>query len=160
DVVRVDLLRAIGPGLGTVAGSSAALHSLARAGAPFRTRFLLQAPAAELARSGDRAAESFLRDSLRRDPDAHVRLRAAEVAGRVPSLAGDLIAAVDDQDVRVREAALGALAEAAASSHGGQPPAAAQPVARRLASDPWTFVRVGAARSLAALPAARGTDEA
>jgi HEAT repeat protein len=155
----IDLLRAIGPSLGKVDGAGDAFGALATATAPFRTRFLLQAPAAELARAGDARGVDFLRASLRKDDDFHVRAHAAEVAGRVPALGADLVAATEDPEVRVRSAAIEALADATgegAAAPAGLPSA----LVRRLADDDWTFVRAGAARALGAMPADAAIDRA
>jgi HEAT repeat protein len=149
--VRAALLRAVGPGLPKAEGGAAAFASLAQPGSPFELRYLLQAPAAELARGGDARAADFLRTSLA-DADAHVRRRAAEVAARVPALSADLARAADDTDVRVREGAI----EAIAAGHTAA--AAADPLARRLADDDWPFVRAAAARALADAPANPGVD--
>lgn len=148
---QLDLLRAVGPGLGRVEGGASAFALLAVPNATLRTRYLLLGPAAELALAGDSAAETWLRAALARDPDAHVRARAAEVAGGVASLALDLARAVDDSEPRVREAAVVALAKARA--HGADVPVGAvDALARRATADPWTFVRVSAIRALGALP--------
>jgi HEAT repeat protein len=159
EVVQIDLLRAIGPRLGVIEGSAEAFALLAAPGASFRTRYLLQGPAAELARSGDARALAFLRDALKKDPDPPVRARAAEASARVPSLLPDLVAAVDDREVRVREAAIIALGRA--MSEGGKPgPGLAPTLARRLTADPWTFIRSGAASALGSLPASPEADKA
>lgn len=156
ELARIDLLRAAGPILARVATARQALLSLATAEAPFRTRYLLLVPAAELAKAGDADAEAFVRGSLRHDADAHIRARAAAVAARVGALAGDVDAAVDDPDPRVRDAALQAAQVLLASEpHATFAPARA---ARRLGVDPWPFVRVSAARTLGALPADRDVD--
>ncbi|WP_437867637.1 HEAT repeat domain-containing protein [Sorangium sp. So ce363] len=157
---QLDLLRALGPALGRVKGGGAAFQALASAGsAPFERRYLLQAPAAALARAGEAPAEAYLRASLRKDADAHVRLRAAEVAADVPSLAQDLLAAASDPDARVREAAIVALARAA-STGAKLPAGAAEALAARLTSDPWTFIRGGAALAIGAMPATPAGDRA
>ncbi|WP_437601051.1 HEAT repeat domain-containing protein [Sorangium sp. So ce590] len=157
---QLDLLRALGPALGRVRGGSAAFQALASAAsAPFARRYLLQAPAAALARAGEASAEAYLRASLRKDADPHVRLRAAEVAAEVPALAPDLLAAASDPDVRVREAAIVALSRAA-SAGAKLPAGAAEALAARLASDPWTFVRGGAALAIGAMPATPAGDRA
>ncbi len=158
-VARVDLLRAAGPSLGRVEGGAAAFASLAVAGAPLRARYLLIGPAAELALAGDATATEWLRAAVARDPDAHVRARAAEVGGNVPALAVDLARATDDADPRVREAAIAALAKA----HGrgaAPPPGTVVALARRLAGERWTFVRAAATRALASLPADPEADRA
>ncbi|MGK3990684.1 HEAT repeat domain-containing protein [Sorangium sp. So ce136] len=157
---QLDLLRALGPSLGRVKGGGAAFQALASAAsAPFERRYLLQAPAAALARAGEAPAEAYLRASLRKDADAHVRLRAAEVAADVPALAPDLLAAASDPEVRVREAAIVALSRAA--SAGAKLPAGAPTaLAARLASDPWTFIRGSAALAIGAIPATPAVDRA
>ncbi|WP_437799238.1 HEAT repeat domain-containing protein [Sorangium sp. So ce693] len=157
---QLDLLRALGPALGRVKGGGAAFQALASAGgAPFNRRYLLQAPAAALARVGEAPAEAYLRASLRKDADAHVRLRAAEVAADVPALAPDLLAAASDPDARVREAAIVALARAA-SAGAKLPAGAGEALAARLTSDPWTFIRGGAALAIGAMPATTAGDRA
>ena len=150
--VRAALLRAVGPGLAKAEGGAAAFASLAQPGAPFELRYLLQAPAAELARGGDARAADYLRASLTADADAHVRRRAAEVAARVPALSAELARAVDDADVRVREGAI----EAIAAAHTGD--SATGALSGRLAADDWPFVRAAAARALADAPASPAVD--
>jgi hypothetical protein len=151
--MRIALLRAVGPELAHVEGGTEAFARLAVPSAPFSTRYLLQAPAAELARGGDARAVAFLETSLTRDADPHVRTHAAEVSVRVPQIVAALTKAVDDPEVRVREAAINALAEA-------QDAAIVGPVARRLASDDWTFVRSAAAHTLGAQAPAPAIDAA
>lgn len=153
ELLAVDFFRAAAPSLGKVDGAAAAFAALAAKSSSFRARYLLQAPAAELARGGDPRAQAYLRDALLKDPDAHVRARAAEVAAGVSVLAGDLTAATGDPDPRVREAAVNALAAAPL-------PATAPALATRLAGDDWTFVRAAAARALGALPAEASVDRA
>jgi hypothetical protein len=160
EIAQIDLLRALGPALIRVPGAGDAFQLLAAASnAPFRTRYLLLSPAAELARAGDAKAEASLRAALRKDADRHIRARAAEVAARVPALAADLLAAIADPEVRVREAAVAALGHQAAAG-AKVPPGTPAALAKRLASDPWTFVRFGAARALSAMPPAPAVDAA
>jgi HEAT repeat protein len=159
EVAQIDFLRAMGPALGQVAGAGAAFHGLATPAASFRARYLLLAPSAELARAGDAQALAWLRAALRKDADRHVRLRAAEVAWRVPALAPDLLAAAGDPEVRVREAAIGSLGRVAEEG-AKAPPGAEAALSARLGSDPWTFVRARAARALGALPAAAAGNRA
>ncbi len=156
--VSLDLLRAAGPSLGRIEGAPAAFADLSAHATSFRGRFLLQAPAAALAQSGDARAADYLRRSLREDADLHVRARAAAVAGAVPALSADLAAALGDAEPRVREAALNAIADAAGRA--GGPPVPAAALRERLARDDWTFVRAGAARTLGAAPADAETDRA
>lgn len=158
-VARIDLLRAAAPRLSAIDGASAAFDSVATPGADFRTRFLLLSPAAELARSGDARAEAFVRAAISKDPDAHVRARAAEVAGHVAALSSDLVGALGDPEPRVREGAITGLALALSS--GAKPTdAMSSAIAARLASDPWTFVRSPAASALGLLPSGASTDGA
>jgi len=159
EVARIDLLRAMGPALGRVQGAGSAFQGTVGPSASFRTRYLLLAPAAELARARDAQAEAWLRAALRKDADPHVRARAAEVAARVPALVPDLMAAAADPEVRVREAAVSALGVVAES--GARAPAGAEAaLTARLGDDPWTFVRSRAARALGALPAGKAADQA
>ncbi|MFO0758162.1 MAG: HEAT repeat domain-containing protein [Byssovorax sp.] len=159
ETVAIDLLRAAGPVLAKIEGGPQAFAKLAVPSASFRARYLLQAPAAELALGGDAAAEAFLRESLRADPSAEVRARAAEVAGKVPALVPALLAAVADPAVRVRKAAIEGLA---ASLEGGSaaPAGLAGALVRVLGADDWTFLRASSARALGALPAAAPLDAA
>lgn len=159
EVAKVDLLRAAGPALPGIDGGKKALFELAGKDSPFRTRFLLLAPAAELAGKGDAEAEAFVRDALVKDLDPHVRARAAEVAAKVPTLGPQLVTAVDDGEVRVREAALRALTQSA--GQGQKLPASAELVlVTRLTTDAWTFVRTGAAEALSAMPKGDSVDKA
>jgi HEAT repeat protein len=156
EVTRIDLLRAAGPVLVRVAAGRRALIALATEEAPFRTRYLLLAPAAELTKAGDAQAEAFVRRSMRHDVDPFIRARALSVAGSAGSLVSDVGASIDDPEPRVRDAAL-----VAAQAILADEPRAPIPVARvaaHLASDPWPFVRVSAAKTLGALPADRHVD--
>ncbi|MFS8072043.1 MAG: hypothetical protein ACMG6S_37210, partial [Byssovorax sp.] len=158
-VTAIDLLRAAGPSLPLLEGARPVFAALAVPTAPMSARYLLQAPAAVLARAGDAAAEAFLRATLRRDPDLHLRARAAEVAGQVEALRPDLALAVDDPEVRVREAAIIAFA-GIADTGGKAPNGLAEALARHLASDEWTIVRAAAARTIGTLPPIAPLDAA
>lgn len=159
ETVAIDLLRAVGPSLGEVDGAGDAFASVAAKSKSPRGRYLLQAPAAELARTGHAGALGYLREALRKDQDFHVRQRAAEVAGPVRGLEADLLAALDDPEPRVREAAIDALAKARAAG-GEPPPGLAAALGRRLATDDWTFARAASARALGAFAAAPSIDAA
>jgi hypothetical protein len=159
DIAKVDLLRAMGPVLPEIEGGKKVLFGLLGKDAPFRTRYLLLAPAADLAAKSDADALALVRDALAKDTDPHVRLRAAEVAAKVPALAPELVAAAGDAEVRVREAAVRALSVAAGK--GNKLPSSAEPVLiQRLSKDDWTFVRVAAAETLAATPRSDAADKA
>jgi HEAT repeat protein len=116
---------------------------LAPESVPFRTRFLLVGPSAELSAVHPGAREAFRR-ALSADPDARVRAEAARSAHGAAGLhTTELLQCLDDADVRVREAAAGALRAGGAE--------AAPSLARLLRQDPWPLVRGTAVRSLAAL---------
>ncbi len=159
DVAKVDLLRAMGPALPGIEGGKKALFGLFTKDAPFRTRYLLLAPAAELAAKGDAEAETFVRDALAKDTDPHIRARAAEVAAKVAKLAPELVTAAADGEVRVREAAVRALTQSAGQGT-ALPVSAEATLVTRLGTDEWTFVRVGAAEALSAMPKSDVADKA
>jgi hypothetical protein len=155
--VAIDLLRAAGPALPRLEGAKPAFAARATPSAPMAARFLLLGPAAELASAGDAGAEMFLRTTLRREEDPHLRARAAEVAAGVKSLWPELALSVDDPDVRVREAAINAFA-----TTGGAPLPAGLEAAltRRLVSDEWTILRAAAAHTAGTLPPSAALDAA
>jgi hypothetical protein len=153
----IDLLRAAGSTLPKIEGAKPAFAALATPSAPMATRFLLLGPAAELASAGDTAAEGFLRDTLRRDPDPHLRARAATAAGQVKSLWPDVAIAVDDPDVRVREAAINAFGDTAGAP---LPTGLEAALTRRLTGDEWTILRAAAAHTIGALPPSPALDAA
>lgn len=158
-VVQIDLLRALGPGIAELPEGRAAFGRVAERDASFRTRYLMLGPTAELARAGDEAAIRRLRTAIQADESPHVRARAARVAAVVPGLAPVLVTAIEDEAVRVREAALLALVEA--SALGSVPPSPAERLAvARLGTDPWTFNRVAAVGLLRALPVSKRVDAA
>jgi HEAT repeat protein len=161
DVVQIDVLRSLGARIGNVPGARDAFVSLWAPEAPFRTKYLLLGPAAELARTGDERAQALLLAALRTDADPHVRTRAAEVSAGVPALSSPLIEAVDDAEVRVRDAAVEALGQTEKGAIPAPPSALlVAALERRLTKDPFTFVRVHAAESLGQLPATPASDEA
>jgi HEAT repeat protein len=160
ETVAIDLMRAAGPVLPKIEGAADALAALWAKDRSPRARFLLQAPAADLARAGDKRAEDYVREALRKDEDPHVRARAAAVAAGVPGLAEDLAAAVDDAEPRVREAAVAAVADAGEHGEPVKGSGLTAALGRRLSADDWTFVRAGAARALGAMPADPAVDAA
>ena len=155
-VKRIDLLRALGPRIATHEGARTALQAVLASDGTMRTRFLLLQPASHLAESGDAAAVSWLDERLRSDESRHVRARAAAVSAGLAPLAPALQAALGDSEPRVREAALEALAD---SGEHVDRQAEARMVGL-LASDPWTFVRAGAARALGGRPPSETADRA
>jgi len=144
-VARIDLLRALGAALPDTPGGAAAFETLTAQPPDFRTRYLLLAPAAELARAGDASAHAFLLRALTKDESGPLRAQAARVAGAVPKLMPALVKAGADPAVRVREAAFQALA-----TPKPRPalPGLVSVAAARLADDPWTFVRIRAVQAL------------
>jgi len=158
-VARIDVLRALGAALPDTPGGAAAFATLTTPPdfrtPDFRTRYLLLGPAAELARAGDGEAQAFLRRALTKDESAHIRAQAARVAGAVPKLVPDLVKAGTDPAVRVREAALQALA---APEPRPAPVGLVSVAAARLDDDPWTFVRIRAVQALASVSKDRSVN--
>jgi HEAT repeat protein len=107
-----------------------------------RTRYLLLDVAAGLAEK-DASARRYLQTAMTRDPDGHVRAQAVRVAAKPGLFSTELLAALDDREMRVRQAALEALRSPAARFAGDA-------MTRRLAEDPWPMVRAEAARALGA----------
>ncbi len=151
---RIDMLRALAARLFDVrADANAVFPELLAPGAPMRTRYLLAAPIAELARAGDLDAAARLVAFISRDSDVPVRAHAAELAAGIAAAEAALAAAVEDPEPRVREAALRSIALAHLKS--GEAHAI-----KRIGEDPWTFVRMAAAGAIAALPASAASDRA
>ena len=153
EVAAIDLLRSLGNRLSAYEPeASKQFARLARPGASFRTRYLLLEPAAVLARS-DPTATAFLKQALARDPDAHVRAQAARVIDRATAFRQELLHALADSGVRVREAAVQTLGAGRASF-------AAQALARRLDEDRWPLVRAAAADALGRMGPDPAVDKA
>ncbi|HXX70329.1 MAG TPA: HEAT repeat domain-containing protein [Polyangiaceae bacterium] len=151
---RLEIMRAVGGRVTEAAAESNSLIDELLSGTPpMRTRYLVLGPLGVLARAGDAAALRRIGDTIVRDSAWPVRARAADVAAGDGSLQPSLIAAAADAEPRVREAALASLASAPA-------PAAAPAAVDRLVHDGWWFVRVQAARVLAASPARSDADDA
>jgi len=162
-VAAIDLLRAVTARPNAVTAASTAFARLDTPNADFRTRYLLLAPAVELAKRGDGRAEAFLVRALTTDPDVHIRARAAEVAGELPKTVGSLARLLDDADPRVRDAALTSVArlvdpkDAKVQSQ-TWPAGLFANIAKRLEGDPFTFVRTHAADALIGAPAGEDAD--
>lgn len=153
EVAAIDLLRSLGSRLGAYEPeASKQFARLARPGASFRTRYLLLAPAAVLAPK-DPAAAAFLKQSLVRDADGHVRAQAARVIDRPSAFRAGLLHALGDPGVRVREAAVQTLGE-------GRAAFAAQGIEKRLDEDPWPLVRSAAADALGRMGPDKDIDQA
>ncbi|MEO8875076.1 MAG: HEAT repeat domain-containing protein, partial [Polyangiaceae bacterium] len=151
-IARIDLLRASSARLPEISADAiVAIDLLLDTDHSLRTRYLLLAPLASLARGGDTTAANRFMMLLAHDPDAPVRARAAELAARIPAAQGALLAALSDPDPRVRDAALHTIADERLSP-------ATVAVERLLEHDPWVFVRASAAAALGAFPAAVDLD--
>ncbi len=152
-VVSIDLLRALGPRLPRFgAQAQRAFLRLAKPGANLRTRYLLLVPAAHLARSSP-AAKSFLSKAITSDESHFVRAGAALSVQRPGEFRDELLQALGDDNVRVREAAVATLG----SPHGTF---AWEQIVERLTKDRWPLVRSRAARALADLGPSRSIDRA
>ncbi len=145
---KIDVLRALGPSISKSKRAPALFSEVSSAATEFRDRYLLLGPAAELARGGSAAGGALLEQILAKGEDPRLRARAAELAGDLPALKGLLIGAIDDEKVRVREAALLALTSGGKEIDG----AVRAKLIERLEVDPWTFVRRAAAAALAGAP--------
>lgn len=152
-VARIDLLRALGERIGDFQPEAGNTLAELGAGSPsFRTRYLLLEPAAQLSGKDGRAL-SFVQRAMVSDESPHVRMRAAEVARTPQRFQKQLLHAVRDREVRVREAALKSLSQRAGSF-------AASEVSRTLASDRWPLVRGAAAEAIAQMGPGAGLDAA
>ena len=148
----IDLLRALGdsaPRYQPEAGQ--ALARLSAATPDFRARYLLLGPTSVLSRVSPEA-EGVFRKALASDPDPHVRTAALSLVRQPQKFQTELLTALSDRDVRVREASVHALAipEAAFAS-----PA----LSERLAKDEWPLVRAAAADALARYPVGAALDK-
>ncbi len=142
--VLVEVLRALGERIADFQPSaSGVVTRLQTPQHSFRTRFLLLEPSAELAES-DAALRASFTQSLSADPDPRFRAQALSVLKTPANYATPVTAALNDPDLRVREAAIRASAGL---------PGAVTPLTQRLANDPWPLVRMAAADALAAAPA-------
>jgi len=137
----VDLLRALGDRVTQVQPEAGrALARLATPKASFRTRYLLLGPAAALAGT-DAGARAILARAMTTDPSGHVRAEAAHRVPNVKEFQGELVRALSDSEVRVREAALITLQRPSGSF-------ASRTVAKLLVDDRWPLVRSAAAVAL------------
>lgn len=150
--VVVDVLRALSPNLTALEPqASAALARLFSGEASFRTRYLTLEPLAALA-AADAAARERLRAALATG-DSRLRARAAQLVREPAEFRADLLRALSDPAVRVRQASAVAL---------GRPGAdfAARALIDRLERDEWPLVRAAAAASLGAFKHDEAIDEA
>ncbi len=151
---KLEVLRAAGPHvLEAPAESEATVTELLQGSPPMRTRYLVLEPLGELARGGDKAAAGRIADSVARDADWPVRAKAAELAAKLAEVQAPLAVAAGDPEPRVREAALGSLAQAPS-------PEGVRAAGVALGTDHWSFVRAQAVAVLAAAPASPTVDSA
>lgn len=149
---RIDLLRALGGQLAAHERALASVTDLLAQQPDFRTRYLLIGPLVELAK-GSPAAREKLSLMLSKDPSEHIRAEAARAIDEPTKYKRELLAALADPQVRVREAAASVLTGDAASF-------AELALVGRLREDRWPLVRATAARSLGELPASGRIDAA
>ena len=153
--VLLDLLRASADRPEVKKEAGVAFARLATPAADFRRATFSRARRRTFPSRATLRAQAYLESAVRSDQDPHVRARAAEALGDVPSpsSAGALLASLADAEPRVRDASLSSL------RHAPWTPAMTPRVAERLADDPWTFVRVHAAESLGGAPAGKDADD-
>jgi HEAT repeat protein len=151
-VALIDVLRALGDEAPRYEPeATAALARLSQGSPTFRTRYLLLGPAAVLSRA-NAGADTAFRRSLGADPDAHVRAAALSLVREPKRFRHELLKALADPQVRVREASVRALARPEATF-------ASQPLKGLLADDQWPLVRAAAADALAKHPAGAALDK-
>ena len=151
-VALVDLLRSLGellPRFQPEAGQ--ALSRLSASNPEFRARYLLLGPSAVLSAKSPEADAAF-RKSLAGDPDPHVRAAALSLVHEPKRFQTELLKALDDADVRVREASVHALSVPDAAF-------ASQALSDRLAKDRWPLVRAAAADALSQHPVGAALDK-
>jgi len=151
-VALIDLLRALGelaPRYQPEAGQ--ALARLSQSPPAFRARYLLLEPTAALS-SVSPEAEAAFRKSLASDPDPHVRTAALQLVHEPKRFQPELLKALGDVSLRVREASVHALSVPDGSF-------ASQAVTQRLADDQWPLVRASAADALSQYPRGAALDE-
>lgn len=151
-VAKLDVLRALGQQL--LRHRQSAERALAEVlrDTSFRTRYLALEPASQLARGGSAAASTYLRRSLS-SRNAHVRQHAAELLPKVAGFESYLLAALDDDAVRVREAAVTALSQPQGRFAAGK-------LLELLREDPWPMVRQASAAGIARFGPEPSFDEA
>lgn len=150
---RVEILRALGDELPALGSAGAeALRKAFVSETKVSTRFLLLAPAATLAKT-DESSRSFLRAALSDGKSPMLRAQAVRVLTDVAPFRAEVERALDDRNVRVREAAAAALGRGAVRGAGPR-------LATLLRDDRWPLVRVASARAISQLPADPALDDA
>lgn len=149
---NIDLLRALGQQVSDFSALAAAnIERLLTPKADFRTKFLLLRPAHTIC-DQHRNLAATLSTLMRSDPNPFVRMEAVRTAEHLELFAADLIRALEDSDVRVRQAAAQNLAK-----HKQVPTIIA--LIKRVEKDEWPIVRVAAVEALALQPANAQADE-
>ena len=150
----LDALRALRDRLTDVQSTAdASIGALAAGNSPLEVRYQLVDVVALLAMARDSSAQLALEAFVLRDAAPEVRARAAEQLAATREPITIAARALEDGAPRVREAALlalGAIPRATATST----------IAALLTRDPWTFVRVAAAASLAHVTPTDASDHA
>jgi HEAT repeat protein len=153
EVATLDLLRALGDRAPSFEPHASQALARVSAGAPsFRTRYLRTAPAGALSLSAP-AAQELLSSALTADPSPEVRAQAARVVRAPEQFRKELMRALEDREVRVREAAARALAKPSGAF-------AAEALRKRLEEDRWPIVRGASALALAEYGADASSDRA
>ncbi len=153
ELATLDLLRSLGDRAPAFAPeASAALSRISKPGADFRTRYLVLGPAAALS-ARDAGARALLARAIVSDPSHHVRAEAARRVPRVEAFEKELLHALADREVRVREYALENLTKPQGSF-------ALDAASSLLQSDRWPMVRAAAAVALAQHRASPAADAA
>ncbi|HEY5957239.1 MAG TPA: HEAT repeat domain-containing protein, partial [Polyangiaceae bacterium] len=139
----VDLLRALGRQITDYAEPAAAsIQRLLVPEVDFTTKYLLLSPA-HLVTDKSPALANTLSTLMRNDKSEFVRTEAVRSVVDLNRFASDLLRALDDSDVRVRQSAAQSLS--AYKKH-----EAVLALGQRLRTDDWPIVRVAAAEALAA----------
>lgn len=145
------LMRALGDRLTDYGDVAAPRLEQWVAKADFATRYLALAPAAVLAPKYPEL-QSFVVATLQRAKEPALRTEAARVLRATNTSSTALVRAIDDEHVRVREAAV--------VNAGEQAVAAARPALQgRLAKDAWPLVRSASVRALGNLPVSSETTQ-
>lgn len=147
----IDLLRALGDRAPRfLPEAEQALARLQASDASFRTRYLLLGPSAALGAASAPVQANFRRQ-LSDDPDPRVRAAALALVTDAKRFQRELLGAIADGDLRVREAGARALATPDAAF-------ATSALSERLREDDWPLVRAAAADALARHPPSGDVD--
>jgi HEAT repeat protein len=148
----VDLLRALGKQLSDYSDPAAAsIERLLTPNADFRTKFLLLGPAHRICDKHPNLAKR-LATLTGSDPSPVIRAESVRAVVYRDLFAAELYRALEDREVRVRQAAAQNLGE-----HKKNQTIVA--LGKRLKQDDWPIVRVAAAESLATQPADPEADK-